>query len=73
MVTLWRSAPARISATAAKKGEVRRGWRNRAEPTLDASLRHIAEFDFEKAVFGHAAPIQSGAAAAFRRFAASIG
>jgi len=60
-------------AAVAKKGAINRGWMNRAEPTFDASLRHIAEFDFEKAVFGHAAPIQSGAAAAFRRFVASIG
>jgi len=60
-------------AAVAKKGEVRRGYMNRAEPTFDASLRHIAEFDFERAVFGHSDPIQSGASAAFRRFAASIG
>lgn len=60
-------------AAVAKQGEVRRGSFNRGEPTVDASLRHIAEFDFERAVFGHAAPIQSGAAAAFRRFVASIG
>jgi len=60
-------------AAVAKRGEIRRGWFNRAEPTLDASLRHICEFDFERAVFGHADPLQSGAAAAFRRFAASSG
>ena len=60
-------------AAVAKQGEVRRGSFNRGEPTVDASLRHIAEFDFERAVFGHSAPIQSGAATAFRRFAASIG
>lgn len=60
-------------AAVAKKGEVRRGYMNRAEPTFDSSLRHMAEFEFERAVFGHADPIQSGASAAFRRFAASIG
>jgi glyoxylase-like metal-dependent hydrolase (beta-lactamase superfamily II) len=60
-------------AAVAKKGEVKRGWMNRAEPTFDASLSHIAELDFERAVFGHAAPLQSGAAAAFRRFVDSIG
>jgi glyoxylase-like metal-dependent hydrolase (beta-lactamase superfamily II) len=60
-------------AAVARKGEIKRGWMNRAEPTIDASLRHIAEFDFERAVFGHAAPMRSGAARAFKRFAASLG
>lgn len=60
-------------AAVAKKGEVRRGWMNRAEPVFDASLQHIAEFDFERAVFGHSAPIRSGAATAFRRFVSSMG
>jgi hypothetical protein len=35
-------------------------------------VRHIAEFEFERAVFGHSDPIPFGASAAFRRFAASI-
>jgi glyoxylase-like metal-dependent hydrolase (beta-lactamase superfamily II) len=60
-------------AAVTKKGEITRGWMNRAEPTFDASLRHVAEFEFESAVFGHAAPLRSGAAQAFRRFAASLG
>ena len=60
-------------AAVAKNGEVKRGYMNRAEPTFDASLRHIADFDFERAVFGHAAPLLSGASAAFSRFVASIG
>jgi hypothetical protein len=60
-------------AAMARKGKVTRGWMNRAEPTFDASLRHIAEFDFERAVFGHASPMQSGAAEAFKRFAESLG
>jgi glyoxylase-like metal-dependent hydrolase (beta-lactamase superfamily II) len=60
-------------AAVARRGEVGRGWFNRADPTVDASLRHIAEFDFDTAAFGHSGPIQSGAAAAFRRFAAPIG
>lgn len=59
-------------AAVAKRSEVKRGWMNRAEPTFDASLRHIAELDFERAVFGHASPIQSGASAAFRRFVAAM-
>ena len=41
---------------------------NRAEPTFDTSLRHIAEYDFERSVFGHAVPLHAGASAAFRRF-----
>lgn len=57
-------------AAVARKGEVARGWFNRATPTIDASLQHISEFEFATAVFGHSGPIQSGAAAAFRRFAA---
>lgn len=60
-------------AAVARKGEIARGWMNRAEPTFDASLRHIAEFEFERAVFGHAAPLLTGAGAAFERFVASIG
>lgn len=60
-------------AAMAKKGEVKRGFMNREEETFDASLRHIAEYDFEQAVFGHAAPLRSGAAAAFRRFAEAMG
>lgn len=59
-------------AAMAKKGEIKRGWMNRGEPTIDASLRHIAEYDFERAVFGHAAPMQSGASAAFKRLAAGL-
>lgn len=60
-------------AAVAKDGEIRRGFFNRPETTIDASLRHIAEFEFEKAVFGHSDPVHSAAAGAFRRFAASIG
>jgi len=46
---------------------------NRAEATFDASLRHIAEHDFERAVFGHATPLRSGASAAFSRLVVSMG
>ncbi len=60
-------------AAVAKKGEITRGWMNRIEPTFDASLRHIAEFDFEMACFGHSDPITSGASAAFARFATKLG
>ena len=59
-------------AAVGKKGEVTRGWMNRAEPTFDGSLRHIAEFDFELACFGHSGPIISGASAAFARLASKL-
>lgn len=55
-----------------RSGTVRRGLMNRSEPTFDASVRRLAEHDFEMAVFGHGRPIRTGAAAAFRRFAASL-
>jgi hypothetical protein len=45
---------------------------NRAFPVFDNSIRHIAEFDFDIACFGHAAPITSGAGAAFRELADSL-
>jgi glyoxylase-like metal-dependent hydrolase (beta-lactamase superfamily II) len=60
-------------AAVAKKGAITRGWMNRAEPIFDASLHHIAEFEFERAVFGHAAPLESGADAAFKRFVSTMG
>ena len=61
------------AAVATKAGEVKRGWMNRSTPAFDSSLRHIAEFDFDVAFFGHSVPLQSPAAAAFKRFAASLG
>jgi glyoxylase-like metal-dependent hydrolase (beta-lactamase superfamily II) len=61
------------AAVATKAGEVKRGWMNRSTPAFDTSLQHIAEFDFDVAFFGHSAPLQSPAAAAFKRLAASLG
>ncbi|MDF1596015.1 MAG: MBL fold metallo-hydrolase [Acidimicrobiia bacterium] len=61
------------AAVRTKAGEIKRGWMNRSTPTFDASLRHLAGFDFEVAVFAHSAPLVGSAAAAFKRFAASIG
>jgi len=60
------------AAIARRGGKVKRGWMNRAEPTFDSSVRHIAEFEFQVACFGHAAPLRSGAAGAFRSFAATL-
>ncbi len=59
-------------AAVASRGEITRGYMNRSEPTFDASLRHIAELDFDVALFGHAQPLTSGASAAFRRFANTL-
>lgn len=60
------------AARASRGGDVIRGYFNRSTPDIDASLRHMAEFEFETALFGHAAPIRSGAAGAFRKFAANL-
>ncbi len=60
------------AARATRKGAITRGWFNRATPQVDASLRHLAELDFEIACFGHAPPLTTGAADAFRRFADSL-
>ena len=57
------------AAKATKDGEVIRGYFNRSTPLIDGSLRHLAEFEFEKATFGHSDSLPSQASAAFRRFA----
>jgi glyoxylase-like metal-dependent hydrolase (beta-lactamase superfamily II) len=51
---------------------VTRGFFNRPDPTLDESIRHLAELDFEVAVFGHSGPVRAGASSIFRSFAASL-
>lgn len=60
------------AAMSTKSGEVKRGFMNRSTPTFDASLRHIAEFEFEVAFFGHSERLTGSASAAFQRFAASL-
>lgn len=60
------------AAVATKRGEVKRGWMNRSTPAFDASLAHIAEFDFEVAGFGHSEALRRQGAAAFKRLAASL-
>ena len=59
-------------AAVAVRGQIRRGYMNRPDPTFDASLRHIAEHDFDVALFGHARPIASAASTAFRTFASTL-
>ena len=56
------------AAVATKRGEIKRGFMNRSTPTFDASLRHIAEVEFDVALFGHSSPLKTSAAGAFRRF-----
>ncbi len=56
------------AAVATKRGEIKRGFMNRSTPTFDASLRHLAGFEFDVALFAHSVALGSGASAAFRRF-----
>jgi glyoxylase-like metal-dependent hydrolase (beta-lactamase superfamily II) len=58
-------------AAVAKRGEVELGWLNRGQPSCHASIRHIAEYDFDIACFGHAAPLRPAASDAFRILAES--
>ena len=60
------------AAWSTKDDEVKRGYVNRSTPEVDASLRHLAEFEFETAAFCHSKPIRTQASAAFRRFAESL-
>ena len=60
------------AAVGTKMGEVKRGWMNRSTPTLDSSLRRIAEHTFEIACFGHSEALRTGASGAFSRFVARM-
>jgi glyoxylase-like metal-dependent hydrolase (beta-lactamase superfamily II) len=59
-------------AAVAKRGEIKLGWLNRGQPACGASICHIAEYDFDIACFGHAAPLQPGASDAFRNLAETL-
>lgn len=59
-------------AAVVKREQVKLGWLNRGEPACDASIRHIAEYDFDIACFGHAAPLRPAASDAFRTLAESL-
>lgn len=61
------------AAVANRRGAVRRGYMNASTPTFDASLRHLADHEFEIALFAHSRGIYEGAAAAFRTFARAMG
>lgn len=60
-------------AAVARRGEVKLGWLNRGHPACEASIRHIAEFDFDVACFGHAVPLGPAASDAFRMLSESLG
>jgi glyoxylase-like metal-dependent hydrolase (beta-lactamase superfamily II) len=60
------------AAVATKDGRVKRGFMNRSTPTFDASIQHIAEYDFEVALFAHSTHLEQGASIAFREFASSM-
>lgn len=60
------------AAVSTRKGAVARGPMNRPEPTFDASVRHLADFAFDVACFGHSEPIQGAASARFQAFAATL-
>ena len=60
------------AARASRDGGIVRGFFNRSSTQIDGSLRHLAEFKFETAVFGHSDPIRSKASSAFRRFDESL-
>lgn len=56
-------------AASNKNGAVTKGFPNfGGGQVVDDSIRHIAEFEFEIALFGHASPITKGAAASFRAY-----
>ncbi len=57
-------------AAANRKGVVNPGFPNAGGGgQVTKSIRHLGDFEFDVALFGHAPPIKSGASAAFRAFA----
>lgn len=56
----------------ARAGKVTRGFMNRKTATFDASLRAMAEQEFDIACFGHSPPIDRQAHVAFKDFVAAI-
>ena len=60
------------AAVATRAGRVKRGLFNAPTPDIDASLRRLAEYEFESALFAHSQPLRTSAAAAFRAFATTL-
>jgi glyoxylase-like metal-dependent hydrolase (beta-lactamase superfamily II) len=56
-------------AAVGSHGKVKRGWFNRKTASIDASIRHIGETEFDIACFGHSNSISGYASVAFQRFA----
>lgn len=56
----------------ARAGKVTRGFMNRKTATFDASLRAMAEQEFDIACFGHSPPIETHAHVAFKDFVAAM-
>lgn len=57
------------AAASDRSGAVTRGFPNtRGGPEIDASIRHLATHEFDRAVFGHSAPILEGASEVFRSY-----
>jgi glyoxylase-like metal-dependent hydrolase (beta-lactamase superfamily II) len=57
------------AAASDRRGAVIRGFPNlRGGPIIDTSIRHLGGFEFAIALFGHSAPIVTGASEAFRAF-----
>lgn len=58
------------AAAADRSRKVTRGFPNsRGGPEIDISIRRLGEHEFEMALFGHSAPLTTGAAVAFRSYA----
>lgn len=57
------------AAAADRAGKVTRGFPNaRGGPEIDISIRHLADYEFDMALFGHSSPIATRASEAFRAF-----
>lgn len=56
-------------AAANRRGTITKGFPNAfGGEVVDTSIRHLAEYEFEAALFGHAPPLTKGAAGAFRAY-----
>jgi glyoxylase-like metal-dependent hydrolase (beta-lactamase superfamily II) len=56
-------------AAVVKRGEIKLGWLNRGQPACKNTIRHIAEYDFDTACFGHSDPLRPAASDGFRTLA----
>jgi glyoxylase-like metal-dependent hydrolase (beta-lactamase superfamily II) len=60
------------AAVATRTGHVKRGFFNAPTAAVDASLRHLAELQFETALFAHSRALAGAASAAFRQLADTL-